>query len=127
MARKKIIDNTEQIVEAVIQGIQEKKGTSTVVLNMKEIHNSLWDYFIICDASSSTQAEAIADSVREFVKKQTTENVYQKEGFENAQWILLDYVSVVVHIFQRQYREFYNLENLWADAKTTLIKDPNIK
>jgi ribosome-associated protein len=123
MAKKRNIDNTELIVDAVIEGIQEKKGNNIISLNLKEIPNSICDYFIICDASSSTQAEAIADSIEEFVIKKVNEKVHQIEGAENAQWILMDYFTVVVHIFQKKFREFYNLENLWADAKIQQINN----
>jgi ribosome-associated protein len=85
------------------------------------IHNRVCDFFIICQADSNTQVNAIAGSVEEMVKKQTGERPYRKEGFENAEWILVDYVTVVVHIFQTEVRNFYNLESLWADAEVTQI------
>ncbi len=122
MTRKRIDDNTELIVDAVIEGMQEKKGENIVVLNLKDIQNSICDYFIICHGTSNTQVEAIADSVEEIVRNKVNEKVSQKEGLENAQWILLDYFTVIVHVFQKEYRDFYNLENLWADAKISFIK-----
>ena len=90
-------------------------------MNLTDIHNRVCDYFIICQADSNTQVNAIAGSVEEMVKKQTGERPYRKEGFENAEWILVDYVTVVVHIFQTEVRNFYNLESLWADAEVTQI------
>jgi ribosome-associated protein len=122
MKRKKKSDNTEQIVEAVIEGIQEKKGKNILSLNLTEIENSVGDYFIICDGDSSTQVEAIADSVEEVVKNKVNEKAWHKEGRENAQWLLMDYATVIVHIFQKQYRDYYNLENLWADAQVKVIE-----
>jgi ribosome-associated protein len=122
MKKKKKSDNTEQIVEAVIEGIQEKKGRNILSLNLTGIENSVGDYFIICDGDSSTQVEAIADSVEEVVRKKLNEKVWHKEGAENAHWLLMDYATVIVHIFQKQFREYYNLENLWADAQVKIIE-----
>ncbi|MDQ3046176.1 MAG: ribosome silencing factor [Bacteroidota bacterium] len=109
------------LADACIEGILEIKGKNISMLNLKGIHNRVCDYFIICQADSSTQVKAIAGSVEEIVKKQTGERPYRKEGFENSEWILVDYVTVVVHIFQTQIRNFYNLESLWADAEVTEI------
>jgi ribosome-associated protein len=120
-APKKIKDETQQLADAIVEGILEVKGRNISLLNLKEIHNRVCDYFIICQADSNTQVNAIANSVEEMVKKLTGERPYRKEGFENSEWILVDYVTVVVHIFQTQIRNFYNLESLWADAEITEI------
>ncbi|MCK6648572.1 MAG: ribosome silencing factor [Bacteroidia bacterium] len=114
-------DATQLLADAVVEGILEKKGKNISVLNLKEIHNRVCDYFIICQADSTTQVNAIAGSVEEMVKKRTGEKPYRSEGFENSEWILVDYVTVVVHIFQSHVRDFYNLEALWADAEITNI------
>jgi ribosome-associated protein len=111
----------ELLADAAIEGILEVKGRNISLLNLKGIHNRVCDYFIICQADSNTQVNAIAGSVEEMVKKRTGEKPYRSEGFENSEWILVDYVTVVVHIFQSQIRNFYNLESLWADAEVTEI------
>lgn len=118
---KKIKGPTELLADAIVEGILEVKGRNISVLNLKDIHNRVCDYFIICQADSNTQVNAIAGSVEEMVKKRTGERPYRKEGFENSEWILVDYVTVVVHIFQTEVRNFYNLESLWADAEVTEI------
>lgn len=118
---KKIKGPSEILTDAIVEGILEVKGRNISVLDLKDIHNRVCDYFIICQADSSTQVNAIAGSVEVMVKKLTGERPYRKEGFENSEWILVDYVTVVVHIFQTEVRNFYNLESLWADAKVTEI------
>lgn len=118
---KKIKGPSELLTDAVVEGILEVKGKNISILNLKDIHNRVCDYFIICQADSNTQVNAIAGSVEEIVKKKTGERPYRKEGFENSEWILVDYVTVVVHIFQTEVRNFYNLESLWADAEVTEI------
>ena len=114
-------DANELLADAIVQGILEVKGKNISILNLKTIHNRVCDYFIICQADSNTQVNAIAGSVEEMVKKSTGERPYRKEGFENSEWILVDYVTVVVHIFQSQIRNYYNLESLWADAEVKEI------
>jgi ribosome-associated protein len=113
--------STEKLVDAVVLGMQEKKANNIVVLNLKKTNNSICDYFVICEAESTTQVDAIAGSVEYIVKRDMNENSLHKEGFENAIWILLDYMDVVVHIFQRESREFYDLETFWEDAEKTEV------
>jgi ribosome-associated protein len=120
-SNKIVKDATQLLADAIIEGVLEVKGRNISVLNLKSIHNRVCDYFIICQADSNTQVNAIAGSVEETVKKLTGEKPYRKEGFENSEWILVDYVTVVVHIFQSHIRNFYNLESLWADADVTEI------
>ena len=110
-------ENSSNLVEIIINGIQEKKGKDIVSINLKSIDNAVCDYFVICHGDSTRQVDAIANSIEEEVKKNISENVWHKEGYENAEWILLDYIDVIVHVFQEQTREFYNLEGLWADAE----------
>jgi ribosome-associated protein len=120
--RKKAIhqnDPNRKLADAVVEGILEVKGKNISILDLKHIHNRVCDYFIICQADSNTQVNAIANSIEEMVKKLTGERPYRKEGFENSEWILVDYVTVVVHVFQSHIRNFYNLESLWADAEIT--------
>ncbi len=116
-------DPLEKLVDAVVYGMQEKKAEKVVTINLKNLKNSVADYFIIGQCESKTQAYAIADSVEEQVFKKTGEVPFHKEGRENAEWILLDYFNVVVHIFLREQREFYNLERLWGDADIKNVKE----
>lgn len=114
-----------QLKEAIIQGIADKKGKNIVCLNMIKVSGSICDYFVICEGDSSIQVNTIARSVEETVLKTKGEQVYHHEGYKNGEWILLDYVDVVVHIFQPSYRKFYNLEGLWADAQSEEITIDN--
>lgn len=112
-------DAIQLLADAAVEGILEVKGRNISILNLTTIHNRVCDYFIICQADSNTQVSAIAGSVEEIVKKLTGERPYRKEGLQNSEWVLIDYVTVVVHVFQSQIRNFYNLESLWADAEVT--------
>ena len=109
------------LVDAAVEGILEVKGKNIAILDLRGINNRVCDYYIICQADSSTQVNAIAGSVEAMVKKRIGERPYHSEGFQNSEWILVDYVTVVVHVFQTEVREFYNLESLWADAEVTKI------
>lgn len=111
--------NTKEIVNAAIEGLLKIKGKNLVSLDLTEIENSVCKYFIICHGDSNTQVSALADSVTKTVREETGEKVWHKEGLENSTWVLLDYSDVVIHIFQKEYRDFYKLEELWADAKLT--------
>ncbi len=114
---------SKELVDAVVEGIQEKKGVNIVILDMTKIDNTICDYFVICDGDSNVHVDAVADSVNDYVRKKLNDRPVHVEGKENAEWILIDYVDVIVHIFQRSIREFYNLEGLWADAKRTEIEN----
>jgi ribosome-associated protein len=96
--------------------MQEKKGRAIVSLNFSKMPNALCDYFVICHGMSRVQVDAIAEGVEDSVRNKTGAKPWNREGAENAEWILLDYVNVVVHVFQDSVRDFYNLEKLWADA-----------
>ena len=109
------------LVDAVISGIQEKKGHEIIAMDLKPTGSALADYFIICHGDSNTQVDALARSVEEEVQKLTGEKPVYKEGHTNAEWILLDYINVVVHIFLKEQREFYGIERFWADAETHAI------
>lgn len=112
------------LVDSIVDGIQDRKGTNITILDMRDVDSAICEYFIICDGTSSTHVDSISDSIEDKVKEQLRENPLHVEGRANATWILLDYHSVIVHIFQRQTREFYALESLWSDAKRTDL--PNI-
>jgi ribosome-associated protein len=106
-----------KLAKSIVNAIEEKKGDNIVCLDLRAIENRVCDYFIICEGNSTTQIEAIAGSVEELVKKDLGERPYRSEGYENATWILIDYINVIVHVFDRETRYFYNLESLWADGE----------
>lgn len=119
MVKKKILALSTYLSELAVEGIQEKKGEDIVRLDLRNIHSSVADFFIICSANSGTQVKAIADSVEEVIFKGLQSDPRHKEGFESADWIILDYFDVVVHIFKTEKRHFYGIEELWGDAETT--------
>ncbi len=112
---------SKQLAFKIADLLLQKKGSRIVVMDMKKL-TTVTDYFVICSASSDTQVKAIAEFVKEETKK-LNEVAWRKEGFFNLNWVLLDFVNVVVHIFLEDTRKFYNLEGLWADSKITEIKD----
>lgn len=111
--------NTDQLITEIIKGIEDVKGEHITLLDLREIDNTVCDYFIICDGNSNTQVSAIAGSIQKNVGKKLQEKPWHVEGESNAEWILMDYVDVVVHVFQKPVREFYDIEGLWGDAKIT--------
>ena len=123
MAKKKILDETELLVNKIVEGIQEKKGEKITVVDMSDIDNYVFRNFVICQGKSNSHVTSIADSIRGYVREQIKVKPFATDGYQNAQWIALDYGEVIVHIFQPELREFYNLENLWEDARITEIPD----
>ena len=117
MLKNKAINESTFTSELAIHGIQEKKGNEIVRLDLRNINSSVADYFIVCHAESSTQVRAIASSVEEEVFKASKQHPYRIEGLEHGEWVLLDYIDVVVHIFKTDKREFYGIEDLWGDAE----------
>lgn len=117
MSIKKNSEISNKLAEVIVFGMQEKKAYEIVKLDLRDIHATLSDYFVICHAESHTQLKAIAKSVEEEVFKSFGHEVWNKEGQENGEWILLDYVDVVVHIFKSEKRDHYRIEDLWGDAK----------
>ena len=117
-----VLQDSDTLADLVVRGMQDKKASDIVVLNLKELKNAVADYFIICSANSDTQLEAVARSVEEEVEKVTGESPWQTEGRTNREWVLLDYVDVVVHVFLRDRRKFYALEELWGDADISYIE-----
>lgn len=115
--KQSAVVTTTPLNEAIVFGILEKKGKNVVILDLRQLKEAVADWFIVCEGDSSTQVRAIADSVSEEVKKSIGERPWHVEGSENAQWVLLDYVNTVVHVFQPATRAFYGLENLWSDAE----------
>ena len=119
MANKK--EREIQLVEEVILGIENVKGEHIHQLELRELDNTPCDFFIVCSGNSNTQVSAIVNSVQKTVSKALHEKPFHTEGLDNAEWVLIDYVNVVVHVFQNQIREYYNIEELWGDAKSTQI------
>lgn len=121
MAKKKGSVSSEKLSEIIVKGMQEKKATDIVVLDLRKVKNAVADFFVICSGSSDKQLDAIADSVDEQVYKALKENPWHIEGKNNKEWMLLDYIDVVAHVFKKDKREFYALEKLWGDAEITEI------
>lgn len=111
------------LINTIIEAIQDTKGEDIRVLDLTQIENAVADYFIICSANSNTQVNAIAGTVEKKVRNELKDRPWHVEGAENAMWVLVDYVSVVVHIFQKHIREYYDIEDLWSDAKVTVIEE----
>ncbi|MBT6007047.1 MAG: ribosome silencing factor [Prolixibacteraceae bacterium] len=113
---------SEKTIEAILEGIKRIKGKDITLIDLNTVHHTECGYFVICHANSNTQVNAIAHSVEETVKEFTNETPWHRDGYKNAIWILLDYGDIMVHVFQEEGRNFYNLEGLWADAKITKIE-----
>jgi len=123
MVKKTNYVSAEILSKYIVKGIQEKKGTDIVILDLKHIGNAIADYFVLCTGTSDTQVDAISESIEKEVMITAKEKPWHREGFENKEWILLDYVNVVVHVFKNNVRSFYGLEELWGDAVITRIED----
>lgn len=120
----KITENTnpEEIVRTAIDAMVDKKGAEIISLDLRHIPNAVCDYFVICHGTSTVHVEAIAEGVLEKLLHECNERPWHKEGMDHAEWILVDYVNIVVHVFLEEKRRFYNLEDLWADAKKAIIE-----
>lgn len=116
-----ISKNPENLIRSIIHGIQEKKGHDIVTFDLMKLKNSVSSNFIICHGDSITQVDSISKSVVESTIEQVNEKPVYSEGIENKEWILLDYIDVVVHIFLKEKREYYGIEDLWADAQIQKI------
>ncbi len=114
---------TEDLVKVVVEGIQEKKGGKITVLDLRNIENMIAEYFVICEGDSNIHVDAVSESIENIVRRDAGERPFHIEGRQNAEWVLLDYMNVVVHVFQKPVRGFYSLEELWADAERTDIED----
>ncbi|HSG68035.1 MAG TPA: ribosome silencing factor [Bacteroidales bacterium] len=121
MASKNDI-NSRQLVDIVVSALEDKKGLEIIFIDFSNIGNTVAQYFVICHGTSNVHVATLANGVIEKVHKELGEKPWNKEGMENAEWILLDYADVVVHLFQENTRHFYNLESLWADMKMTHVK-----
>ena len=113
----------QALIDKIIEAIQDTKGEDVMIFDLSKIENSVAETFIICSANSNTQVSAIAGNIEKKVRNELKERPWHVEGTDNALWVLVDYVSVVVHVFQRHIREFYEIEELWGDAIITKIED----
>jgi ribosome-associated protein len=120
---KKRTDETEVLLNNIVKGIFEKKGHDVLKIDLRKLENRITDYFVICHAPSTSQVSALSDSVEDTVRKETGEKPIHLEGLDNCYWVLVDYGNVIVHIFLEEYRNFYSLESLWADAKIEKMED----
>lgn len=121
MAKKNI--NNDDLLANIIKGIEEVKGNDIDILDLRAIENTVCDYFVICNGTSNTQVNSIVNSVQKIVSKELKDKPWHVEGTENGEWVLMDYVNIVVHVFQKHIREYYNIESLWGDAKITSIQN----
>ncbi|KQS33666.1 MULTISPECIES: ribosome silencing factor [Dyadobacter] len=115
--------SSKDLSELVVKGMTEKKGQDIAILDLRKVKNSITDFFVICSGNSDTQIDALANSVEEEVYKISKTEPWQKEGKANGEWILIDYVDVVAHIFNKERRKHYDLEELWGDAEVTYLED----
>jgi ribosome-associated protein len=120
MTKEKV--STDTLISLIIEGIEDVKGSDITILDLREIENTVTSYFIICNGTSNTQVKAIVNSIQRTVSKKAQENAWHTEGESQAEWVLMDYVNVVVHVFQKPIREYYDLESLWGDAKITTVE-----
>lgn len=121
MVKKRKGANSETLSDVIVKGMQEKKASDIVVMDLRKIKNAVADFFVICSGNSDKQLDAISDSIDAEVFKKFQENPWHTEGKNNKEWMLLDYINVVAHVFRKDRREFYSLERLWGDADITEI------
>jgi ribosome-associated protein len=118
---KKAIEN-DVLLANILKGIESVKGNDIEILDLRNIDTAVCDYFVICNGNSNTQVNAIVGAVQKVVSKEIKDKPWHVEGGENGEWVLMDYVQIVVHIFQKHIREYYNIESFWGDAKITKIE-----
>lgn len=116
-------EQTLGLLDAIVEGMKERKAKNICILNLIDLEHRVTDYFVICDADSNIHVNSIADSIEETVDKLTKDKLFHSEGQQNGEWILLDYINIVAHVFLKDMREYYNIEGLWGDAEITHIKD----
>lgn len=119
MAKPK--SSEDALISNIITGIENVKGLDVRLLDLRDIENTVCSYFVVCSGSSNTHVNAIVGAIHKTVSKELKEKPFHTEGSDNAEWVLIDYVNIVVHVFQKHIREYYNIEELWGDAKTTEI------
>lgn len=111
----------DSLISNIVYGIENVKGLDVSILDLRDIENTVCRYFVVCTGSSNTHVNAIVSAIKKSVSKELKEKPFHTEGNENVEWVLIDYINVVVHVFQKQIREYYNIEELWGDAKTTKV------
>ena len=114
--------SVDALLSHIIEGIEALKGQDISILDLSEIDNTVCDYFVVCNGTSNTHVNAIVNSIQKLVSKSLKDKPWHVEGAQNAEWVLMDYVHVVVHVFQKHIRTHYDLESLWGDAKITLLQ-----
>ncbi|RAV28378.1 ribosome silencing factor [Sinomicrobium soli] len=119
MAKKN--NSADQLIAIILKGIEDVKGKDIDILDLRDIENTVCDYFIICNGTSNTHVNAIVNSIQKIVSKELKDKPWHVEGTDNAEWVLMDYINIVVHVFQKHIREYYDIEGLWGDAKVTSI------
>ena len=122
MGKKTVGRKSDFLVKAIIDSIKQHKGKEVVSLDLRKIETAVCDFFIICHGTSNTHIASIAENIRKEISKQMKEKPWHTEGEANKEWVLMDYFNVVVHIFNKEKRDFYKLENLWADANIKYIE-----
>jgi ribosome-associated protein len=130
MGKKREALKVEPLVNCIVDAILDKKGKEVMSLEIGKLPNAVCDYFIICHADSTTQVNAIAENIELKVRENLNEKVWRSAGYDNSIWVVLDFVNVVVHVFQTEWRSFYKIEELWADAQSKFYTDepqPEIK
>ena len=120
---KQELDESDILLETIIEGIQEVKGKDITILDLKNIETAVCKYFVICSGTSNTHVSSVSENVRKFVSKEIQQKPWNTEGQSTSEWILLDYSDIVVHVFQEQTRAFYTLEDLWGDAEIRNIEN----
>jgi ribosome-associated protein len=114
--------NIDETLSLIIQGIEDVNGSNITLFDLRKIDTAVCDYFVFCNGNSNTQVNAIVNSIQKVVSKETHDKPWHVEGTENGEWVLMDYVNIVVHVFQKHIREYYNIEDLWGDAQITHIE-----
>ncbi len=113
----------EEKSRLIVEAIREKKGRHIVTIDLRKVEHAICDCFIICHGDSMTQVGAITESIEKKMKEEAKVRPHHVEGLQNSQWVLIDYFDILVHVFQEEYREFYKLEELWADGKVTQVEE----
>lgn len=116
----------QQLIDKIVEAIQDTKGEDIKIFDLSKIENSVAEAFVICSGNSNTQVSAIAGNIEKKVRNELKERPWHVEGSDNAMWVLVDYVSVVVHVFQKQIRDYYEIEELWGDAAITSVESENM-
>ena len=121
MSKKILKSPSEKLCDAIVEGMQENKANEIVVLDLRKLDGAITEFFVICSGDSDTHVDGISNSIDKYVRKNLKEKPWHVEGKTNSDWVLLDYVNVVGHVFYKEKRSFYDIEELWSDATRTNI------